>query len=146
MACQGHQKSNAWKNERVLKQALARRWILDARFDVVLFPYEERNSITGELITRRVFDANDVGADARSYAIREQINPFCGLYRREAYLQAGGYDEDHLCFTTKMLRCISNLLLPGLSLAAESQIAIINHRRLDSMSASNRLKCLQAQY
>lgn len=72
--------------------ALARRWMADARFDVVLFPYEERDNETGELIAYRLFAADDLSRDARSYTIREQINPFCGLYRREAYMRAGGYD------------------------------------------------------
>jgi glycosyltransferase involved in cell wall biosynthesis len=126
--------------------ALARRWMLDARFDVVLFPYEERNSVTGEFITRRVFDANDVAIDACSYAIRKQINPFCGLYRREPYLRAGGYDEDPLVLYNEDVAMHIQLAFAGLSFAAESQISIINHRRFDSMSASNRLRCLQAQY
>lgn len=38
------------------------------------------------------------------------------------------------------------LAFAGLTFAAESEISIINHRRLNSMSASSRLKCLQAHY
>jgi hypothetical protein len=38
------------------------------------------------------------------------------------------------------------LAFAGLTFAAESQISVINHRRLNSMSASSRLKCLQAHY
>jgi glycosyltransferase involved in cell wall biosynthesis len=126
--------------------ALARFWMADARFDVVLFPYEERNGASGKLITRRIFAADDVARDARSYAIREQINPFCGLYRRKAYLRAGGYDEDPLVLYNEDVAMHIRLAFAGLSFAAESQISIINHRRFDSMSAGNRLKCLQAHY
>ena len=61
--------------------ALARRWMAKACADVVLFPYEERDDATGNHMTYRLFDGADVARDPRSYAIREQINPFCGLYR-----------------------------------------------------------------
>jgi glycosyltransferase involved in cell wall biosynthesis len=125
---------------------LARRWMVDARFDVVLFPYEERDDATGQLIAYRLFAEDDVSRDARSYAIREQINPFCGLYRREAYIRAGGYDEDPLVLYNEDVAMHIRLAFAGLTFAAESQISIINYRRLNSMSASSRLKCLQAHY
>jgi glycosyltransferase involved in cell wall biosynthesis len=125
---------------------LARRWMADARFDVVLFPYEERDDATGEPIGSRVFAADDVSTDPCSYAIREQINPFCGLYRREAYIRAGGYDEDPLVLYNEDVAMHIRLAFAGLSFAAESEISIINHRRSNSMSAGSRLKCLQAHY
>jgi glycosyltransferase involved in cell wall biosynthesis len=126
--------------------ALARRRMTDARFDVVLFPYEERDDETGDLIAYRRFAADDLSRDARSYTIREQINPFCGLYRREAYVRAGGYDEDPLVLYNEDVAMHIRLAFAGLTFAAESEISIINYRRLNSMSASNRLKCLQAHY
>ena len=126
--------------------ALAHRWMDDARFDVVLFPYEERHDATRERIGFRFFDPVDVLRDARSYSIREQINPFCGLYRREAYLRAGGYDEDPLVLFNEDVAMHIRLAFSGLSFAAESEISVINHRRLNSMSAANRLKCLQSHY
>jgi hypothetical protein len=126
--------------------ALARRWMEDSRFDVVLFPYEERNDETGELMGYRLFDPVDIAHDARSYAIREQINPFCGLYRREAFLDAGGYDEDPLVLYNEDVAAHIRLAFSGLKFAAETEISIINRRRLNSMSAANRAKCLQAHY
>ncbi len=126
--------------------ALARRWMADGRFDIVLFSYEERNDATDELIGCRVFAADEVSRDARSYAIREQINPFCGLYRREGYIRAGGYDEDPLVLYNEDVAMHIRLAFAGLTFSAESEISIINHRRLNSMSASSRLKCLQAHY
>jgi glycosyltransferase involved in cell wall biosynthesis len=126
--------------------ALARRWMKDARFDVVLFPFEERDDATGELIAHRAFDAGDISKDARSYTIRKQINPFCGLYRRAAFMWAGGYDEDPLVLYNEDVAMHIRLAFAGLAFAAESRISIINYRRLNSMSASNRLRCLQAHY
>jgi glycosyltransferase involved in cell wall biosynthesis len=64
--------------------ALARRWMLDDRFDVILFGYEERDDETGKFISHRLFDPDDLRRDPRSYAIREQINSICGIYRRKS--------------------------------------------------------------
>lgn len=126
--------------------ALARRWMQEDTQDVVLFPYEECDEATGSLMGYRWFDDADVRADARSYAIREQINPFCGLYRRQRFLEAGGYDEDPLVLYNEDVAAHVRLAFAGLRFAAETEVAIVNHRRLGSMSAANRLKCLQAHY
>jgi len=126
--------------------ALAQQWMTKSSADVVLFPYEERDDATGNHMGYRFFDAADVARDPRSYAIREQINPFCGLYRRTAFLSAGGYDEDPLVHYNEDVAMHVRLAFAGLTFAAEKEIAIINHRRSNSMSSSNRLKCVQAQY
>lgn len=125
--------------------ALARRWMEHGQFDVVLFSYEERNDATQEHMGFRRFDPDDVLRDPRSYSIREQINAICGLYRREAYLHAGGYDEDPFVLFNEDVAMHIGLAFKGLSFAAEREVSIINHRRLDSMSAANRLKCLRSQ-
>jgi glycosyltransferase involved in cell wall biosynthesis len=125
---------------------LARPWMANASADVVLFPYEERDDATGKHMAYRYFDAADVARDPCSYAIRVQINPFCGLYRRTAFLNAGGYDEDPLVHYNEDVAMHIGLAFAGLRFSAENQLAIINHRRGNSMSAANRLKCLQAQY
>jgi len=126
--------------------ALARKWMKKTEVDVVLFPYEERDDRTGQYIDTRIFAATDLAQDPRSYAIRVQINPFCGLYRRTTFLSAGGYDEDPLVHYNEDVAMHISLAFAGLIFAADTDIAIINHRRPNSMSASNRLKCLQAQY
>jgi glycosyltransferase involved in cell wall biosynthesis len=126
--------------------ALARRWIDRDCADVVLFAYEERDDRTGAHIGYRRFDPADVAADPRSYAIREQINPFCGLYRRDAFIAAGGYDEDPLVLFNEDVAMHVRLAFAGLTFAAETEVSIVNHRRMDSMSGANALKCVQAHY
>lgn len=126
--------------------ALARRWMADGRHDVVLIPYEERDEASGRLIATRRFDPADVARDARSYAIREQINPFCGLYRREAFLAAGGYDEDPKVLFNEDVATHIQLAFAGLSFAVETEVAIVNYRRAGSMSGANQLRCIQAHY
>ncbi len=125
---------------------LARRWMEVDSCDVVLFPYEERDGDTGAKNAFRRFDPEDVAHDPRSFAIRVQINPFCGLYRREAFIRAGGYDENPDVLYNEDVAMHIQLAFAGLSFAADTEVAIINHRYLNSMSAANRLKCLRAQY
>lgn len=124
----------------------ARKWMAEDRFDVVLFPYDERDDRSGTSMGIRWFEPESVSADPKGYAIRNQINPFCGLYRRQAFLKAGGYDQDPLVLYNEDVAFHIRLAFHGLSFAADKTVAIINHRRDGSMSAANRLKCLQAQY
>ena len=65
---------------------------------------------------------------------------------RAAFLRAGGYDEDPLVHYNEDVAMHIGLAFAGLTFAAEKEIAIINHRRSNSMSAANRPKCVQAQY
>jgi len=124
---------------------LATKWAINGSKDVVLFPYEERDDITGRLLANHRFDHDALSHDARSYAIRNQINPFCGLYRRESFLKVGGYDEDPLVLYNEDVAMHIKLAFSGLSFGADSEISIINHRRENSMSGANPLRCLQAQ-
>lgn len=125
--------------------SLARKWIGRTDFDVVLFAYEERDNSNGAYISTRRFNPIDVARDPRSYALMHQINPFCGLYRREAFLNAGGCDEDADVLYNEDVAMHIRLAFAGLSFEVEPKVSIINHRRASSMSSSNRLKCLRAQ-
>jgi glycosyltransferase involved in cell wall biosynthesis len=126
--------------------ALARRWASEGRFDVILFNYEIREDSTGGYIGLREFNKLDLARGACSYAIRNQINPFCGLYKRDRFLSAGGYDEDPLVLYNEDVAMHIGLAFAGLSFAVESELALTNHIMRNSMSSANRLKCLQAQY
>jgi glycosyltransferase involved in cell wall biosynthesis len=126
--------------------SFARRWALEDRFDVVLFAYEELDDESEAHIAFRRFDPFDLGRDARSFAVRNQINPFCGLYRREALIAAGGYDEDPCVLFNEDVAMHIGLAFAGLSFAAETEVSIINRRRRDSMSSASRLRCVQAQF
>ena len=125
---------------------LARKWIRRDQFDVVLFDYEWRDEATNDLRLIRRFDPEGAARDPRSYAIREQINPFCGLYRRSAYLQAGGCDEDPTVLYNEDVAFHIRLAFAGLTFAVESEVSIVNYWRENSMSAANRLRCVQAHY
>jgi hypothetical protein len=118
----------------------------DGNSDVVLFPFEERDDVAGQFIATRRFDPADVARDARSYTIRNQINPFCGLYRRESFLAAGGYDEDPEVLFNEDVAMHIRLAFTGLSFAADTEVSIVNYWRGSSMSRANQLKCIQAHY
>lgn len=126
--------------------SLARKWISGDCPDVVLFDYEYREEETGELLLRRNFDSVQLRFDPRSYAIREQINAICGIYRRSAFLGAGGYRDPPEMLYNEDVACHIRLAFAGLSFGAESEVSIINYRRGDSMSAANQLKCLQSHF
>lgn len=124
----------------------AHDWMSAGSYDVVLFPYEEREEKSGNLTAIRRFDPEDVSRDPVSYTIREQINPFCGLYLRESFLQAGGYDTDPKVLYNEDVAMHCRLAQAGLKFMADDQVLVINNRRLDSMSSSNQAKCLTAHY
>jgi glycosyltransferase involved in cell wall biosynthesis len=125
---------------------LAKRWIAAASHDVVVFAHEEIDDLTDQQLAVRQLDDVDLRRDPRSYSIRHEINSICGLYNRRRFLAAGGYDEDPRVLFNEDAAMHIQLAFAGLSFAAENGMAIINRRRSVSMSASNRLSCLQAQY
>jgi glycosyltransferase involved in cell wall biosynthesis len=125
----------------------AHKWMaLENPPDIVLFDYEWRQDDTGELIGIRKFDDAQVRRDAIAYTIREQINPFCGLYRSSAYLQAGGYDTDPLVLYNEDVAFHCRMAIAGLKFAADPTVTVINYCRVNSMSSGNQLKCFRAQF
>ena len=126
--------------------ALARKWINANKHDVVLFAYECREDQTDKHIESITFDRAALEHDARAYAIRRQINPFCGLYRRQSFLDAGGYDEDPVVLYNEDSAFHIRLAFAGLRFSADDEVSIINYRVANSMSAANAKRCAVAQY
>ncbi|MEH2307062.1 glycosyltransferase family 2 protein [Nostoc sp.] len=125
----------------------AHQWMaLENPPDVVLFNYEWRRDDTGELLGIYKFDDAELRRDPIAYTIQKQINPFCGLYRRSAYLQAGGYDTDPLVLYNEDVAFHCRMAIAGLKFAAEPTTTIINYYRANSMSSANQIKCAQAQF
>lgn len=126
--------------------SLARNWIARGAPDVVLFDYLYKDNDSGALLAQSQFSHAELTADARHYAITNQINPFCGLYRRRAYLAAGGYDEDPAVLYNEDVAFHIKMAFAGLSFGAENEVSIVNYRIGGSMSGANQLKCLQAHH
>ncbi len=124
--------------------AAARRWMKQDAPDVVLFGWEERDAATGALIAVRRFDAADLRRDPISFVVRVKVTSIVGLYRRERFLAAGGYDLDPEVLYNEDVAMHCRLALAGLSFAADPEIGIVNFIQRASMSASNPVRCLRA--
>jgi glycosyltransferase involved in cell wall biosynthesis len=125
---------------------LAKKWMAKPNApDVVLFNYESRRYEDDGLLMLRDFDAAALQKDPARYAIRHQINPYCGLYRREALLRVGGYDEDLAVLYNEDCRFHMRLAFAGLSFDVEPEYALINLERQGSMSGANKEKCARAR-
>ena len=126
---------------------LAHKWMnYENCPDVVLFDYEYRDNDTHELLFVRKFDKENLENDPISYAIQEQINPFCGLYKKDPLLKIGGYDIDPLILYNEDKAFHIKLAINNLTFSVEKEISIINYRVGSSMSVTNQLKCALAQY
>jgi glycosyltransferase involved in cell wall biosynthesis len=123
----------------------ARSWMMRDAHDVILFGYEERDE-RGKTKNTRRFDHNALSTDAISYVIKEGIPPFCGLYRRSAFLDAGGYDTDPQVLFNEDHAFHIRLAMGGLRFAADDDVMIVYHRSKRSMSFSNPLKGIIAEY
>lgn len=116
----------------------ARRWMerTDAP-DVVFFNYRTLEDGTERPLGTREFDSAALRADALAYCLAEQINPFCGLYRRESFLAAGGWDEDFKVLQSEDQAGHLRLALAGLRFDADPTYTVINYIRAGSMTTGN---------
>jgi glycosyltransferase involved in cell wall biosynthesis len=114
--------------------------------DVVFFSYEYRHYDSGDLISVREFNAEALRQDPIGYNIQEQINPFCGLYRRESFLEAGGPDTDPKVLYNEDPAMHCKLARAGLTFDADPTVTLINYKREGSLSRSNRVKCRRSRY
>lgn len=116
----------------------ARRWMDSAAApDVVFFNYRTLEDGTERPLGTREFDAAALRDDALAYCLAEQINPFCGLYRREAFLAAGGWDEDVKVLQSEDQAGHLRLALADLRFDADPTYTVINYIRAGSMTTSN---------
>lgn len=124
---------------------LARNWMAskDAP-DVVLFDYEYRDNDSKQLLARISFSDEMLISDPVRYAIIQQINPFCGLYRAARLKEVGGYDVDAAILYNEDVAFHCKLALNGFSFRAEKEVSIINYRVSNSMSGSHEVNCLRA--
>jgi glycosyltransferase involved in cell wall biosynthesis len=124
----------------------ARAWISRDAYDVVVFGSMQRDEATGKDEIAAVHSAEALSADAVRYTIRTKINSICGIYRRTAFLAAGGYDTDPSVLYNEDVAMHCALARAGLRFSADREIFIVNWRRAGSMSNANQVKCLRAQF
>jgi len=126
--------------------ACAHRWLGLEGIDVVVFGCEERWETTGELISLSVPDDSMLAADPVGYTINHKINAISSLYRRSAFLLAGGFDLDPEVHFNEDEACHCKLARAGLRFRGDPNVTVVNLRQRTSMWTANRDKAMRAHY
>jgi glycosyltransferase involved in cell wall biosynthesis len=124
----------------------AHAWISEDAHDAVVFGSVERDEETADYGEPVVHSAERLSEDPIKYTICTKINSICGIYRRSAFLAAGGYDTDPAVLYNEDVAMHCSLARAGLRFYADPAVLIVNWRRGTSMSNANRGKCFRAQY
>jgi glycosyltransferase involved in cell wall biosynthesis len=122
----------------------ARAWIARDDADVVLFATEDRDDETGRVLRRRLWDDAALQTDAVRYAIRETITN-CGIYRRRAFVAAGGFNLDPAVKYNEDQAVHLRLALAGLRFRADDLPGVVIYQRHGSMSSGHRIECARAE-
>lgn len=125
---------------------VARSWMVRPDIDVVAMGCEECWEDTRESISVAAPDDGRFSADANRELITYKINSSSGLYRRTAFLEAGGFDLDPDVLYNEDQACHSKLARAGLRFRADPTIVSTYLRQRSSMSVSNLAKCHRARY
>jgi glycosyltransferase involved in cell wall biosynthesis len=112
--------------------------------DVVLLNFEYRDFTTGELLGRPRYDRALLTRDPVAFVLSAKVPNF-GLYRRRAFLDAGGFDTDPAVLFNEDAAFHHRLALAGLRFDYEPTLSCMNYRYGGSMSAANQAKCAEAQ-
>jgi glycosyltransferase involved in cell wall biosynthesis len=125
----------------------ARKWMTKENPpEVILFGYEYRDEETNRLFATRRFDGEALQADPIDYTIRTQINPFCGLYHRKSFVEAGGPDTDPRVLYNEDCAMHCKLARAGLEFDADPEVTVINYKREGSMSRDHQVECARSRY
>jgi glycosyltransferase involved in cell wall biosynthesis len=121
-------------------------WISDhPEYEVLLLNFNYIDHRTGVLLGRADHKRNELHRDALKYAINNKIVNFA-LYKRGAFLQAGGFDLDPQVLFNEDNAVHQRLAMAGLKFDYLPVITCINYRYDTSMSVDNKLKCARANY
>ncbi len=124
----------------------AQRWMRQSDVDVVVFSCEERWETTGDFISLSHHEDSFLASDPVGYTIRCKINAISGIYRRTAFLSAGGFDLDPDVLYNEDQAYHCKLARAGLRFRADPTVTVVNLRRDSSMWISNQQKAFRAHY
>jgi hypothetical protein len=113
---------------------------------LIVFGCEERWEDTRDLISVAVPDDRLLVLDAVGYNIRHNVNAISGVYRRSAFLTAGGFDLDPAVLYNEDQACHCSLARAGVRFRGDPEVTVVNLRRRSSMWTSNRAKCHESHY
>lgn len=124
----------------------AGRWLSRPDVDVIVFGCEERWADTAEVISIGIPDDDFLAADPVGYAISRKINAISGVYRRAAFLAAGGFDLDPDVLYNEDQAYHCALARAGLRFRGDPSVTVTNLRQRTSMWVANQDRCLRAHY
>lgn len=122
-------------------------WISDSgsNYDILLLSFDYIDIASGKLLATTIYNQDELHADALKYVIEHKIVNF-GVYKRDAFLAAGGFDLDPDVLYNEDNALHQHLAKLGLKFDVLQEITCVNYRYDVSMSASNVLKCLHSNY
>jgi glycosyltransferase involved in cell wall biosynthesis len=123
--------------------ARAHEWIRRDDADVVLFATEDRDDATGEHLSLRTWNDGALRLDAVRYGIVHTLTN-CGIYRRSAFLEAGGFDTSDAARYNEDQAMHLRLALKGLRFRADPLPGVVIYQRQGSMSSGHRVECARA--
>jgi glycosyltransferase involved in cell wall biosynthesis len=123
----------------------ARAWLDSSELDVLLLGTEDRDDLTGAVLGCRQWDDAALHADATRYCITNNVTN-CGVYRRAAFVRAGGFDTADETKYNEDQAMHLRLALAGLRFRSDNYIGTIVYRRMNSMSSGHPIECVQAQF
>lgn len=124
----------------------ARKWMRSDEYDAVAFGCVERDADTGEVISVASPDHDRLKADPVGATIEYKINSSSGIYRRDNFIDAGGYDLDPRVLYNEDQAMHSAIARAGLRFGGDPTVTVLYFRRSGSMSNANRAKCVAARY
>ncbi|HEX5071452.1 MAG TPA: glycosyltransferase family A protein [Vicinamibacterales bacterium] len=123
----------------------SRRWIAEVDCEAVLFANESRDEVTGARVGRVRWDEEALGADPVQFHIAHGVAN-CGIYRRRAFLAAGGFDEDVAVRYHEDQAMHLRLALAGCRFRADPHVGSITYRpAAGSMTAIERMARARGQ-
>jgi len=121
-----------------------RQWIALDGCDALLFGTEDRDDRTGAVLGRRTWDDAELRTDAVRYHIVNTVTN-CGVYRRDRFVAAGGFDSDPATKYNEDQAMHLRLAFAGLRFRADESTGVIIYRRAGSMSSGRPVDCARAQ-
>ena len=112
--------------------------------DVLLLHFEYCDHVTGEHLGEPSYDVALLLRDPVRFVVRHKVPNF-GVYRRAAFLDAGGFDLDPDVLYNEDVAFHHRLALAGLRFNYEPALTCLNYRYGGSMSGANQQRCARAQ-
>src|SRR5262249_35119990 len=103
---------------------VAHRWIGRENVDVIVFGCEGRWEESRELISVAVPDDRMLLLDPVGYNIRTNVNAISGVYHRNAFLAAGGFDLDPAVLYNEDQACHCSLARAGLRFRGDPTVTV----------------------